>query len=44
MTNIKGIYMTGGQSATRPPYFFGSNYNYWKVRMRIYIQENDYAC
>ncbi|XP_057496707.1 uncharacterized protein LOC130781518, partial [Actinidia eriantha] len=26
------------------PLFSGSNYNYWKARMKIYIQANDYAC
>ena len=44
MANIIGTHMAEGQSISRPPHFSGSNYNYWKTRMRIYIQENDYAC
>ena len=45
MANIVGKHMTEeGQSIIRPPHFFGSNYNYWKARMRIFIQANDYAC
>ncbi|VFR01352.1 unnamed protein product [Cuscuta campestris] len=31
-----------GQSTTRPPLFDGNNYAYWKERMRIFIQSNDY--
>ncbi|KAH9670992.1 CCHC-type domain-containing protein [Citrus sinensis] len=31
-----------GQSTTRPPYFDGNNYLYWKIRMRIYLQALDY--
>ncbi|VFQ74654.1 unnamed protein product, partial [Cuscuta campestris] len=31
-----------GQSTTRPPLFDGTNYAYWKERMRIFIQSNDY--
>ena len=31
-----------GQSTNRPPSFNGINYNYWKNRMRIYIQSVDY--
>src|SRR5256886_10717993 len=27
-----------GQSTQRPPLFDGNNYNYWKCRMRIYLQ------
>ena len=27
-----------GHSTQRPPLFDGSNYNYWKCRMRIYLQ------
>ena len=44
MANIVGSYMTKGQSITRPPDFSGSNYIYWKARMKIFIQANDYAC
>ncbi|KAH9648505.1 hypothetical protein KPL70_025607 [Citrus sinensis] len=31
-----------GQSTTRPPYFNGNDYLYWKTRMRIYLQALDY--
>ncbi|KAH9670880.1 hypothetical protein KPL70_017145 [Citrus sinensis] len=31
-----------GQSTTRPPYFDGNDYPYWKTRMRIYLQALDY--
>ncbi|VFQ77283.1 unnamed protein product [Cuscuta campestris] len=34
--------LTEGQSTTRPPLFDGTNYLYWKERMRIFIQSNDY--
>ena len=44
MANIIGTHMAESQSITRSLYFFGSNYNYWKIRMRIFIQENDYTC
>ena len=39
MENIVETHMTEGQSISRPPHFFGSNYNYWKARMRIFIQQ-----
>ena len=32
-----------GQSTHRPPLFNGVDYNYWKVRMRVYLQSIDYA-
>ncbi|KAH9744000.1 hypothetical protein KPL70_003507 [Citrus sinensis] len=31
-----------GQSTTRPPYFDGNDYPYWKIRMRIYLQALNY--
>ena len=31
-----------GQSTTRPPFFDGNDYPYWKIRMRIYLQDLDY--
>ncbi|KAH9769924.1 hypothetical protein KPL71_012193 [Citrus sinensis] len=31
-----------GQSTTRPPFFDGNDYPYWKTRMRIYLQSLDY--
>ena len=30
------------QSTTRPPYFDGNDYPYWKIRMIIYLQALDY--
>ena len=44
MANIIGTHMIVGQSVTIPSHFFDNNYNYWKARMKIYIQANDYAC
>ncbi|KAH9762966.1 hypothetical protein KPL70_001008 [Citrus sinensis] len=31
-----------GQFTTRPPFFDGNDYAYWKSRMRIYLQALDY--
>ena len=31
-----------GQSTVRPPLFVGDNYAYWKTKMKLFIQENDY--
>ncbi|KAH9658283.1 hypothetical protein KPL70_023426 [Citrus sinensis] len=31
-----------GQSTTRPPFFDGNDYSYWKTMMRIYLQALDY--
>ena len=42
MATIVGTHLAEGQSTTRPPLFNGENYNYWKVRMMIYIQANSY--
>ena len=30
--------MLEGQSTTRPPFFTGNNFAYWKARMRIYLR------
>ena len=30
-----------GQSIYKPPFFDGTNYNYWKCRMQIYIKSID---
>ena len=32
------VHMLEGQSTTRPPLFTGSNFAYWKARMRIYLR------
>jgi len=34
--------MLEGQSITRPPYFNGQHYSWWKKRMENYIQAEDY--
>ena len=34
--------MGEGQSSVRPPLFVGDNYAYWKTRIRLFIQANDY--
>ena len=31
-----------GQSTNRPPLFTGTNYAYWKARMKIYIKAVDF--
>ena len=31
-----------GQSIVRSPLFFGDNYTYWKTRIRLFIQANNY--
>ena len=31
-----------GQSSSRPPLFSGTNYGYWKARMKIFIQSIDF--
>ena len=33
--------MDRGQSLIRPPLFDGTNYAYWKVRMRAFLQSLD---
>ena len=29
--------MDGSQSLNAPPYFYGSNYEFWKVRMKAFL-------
>ena len=31
-----------GHSTLSPPMFDGTNYTYWKARIRVFIQANDY--
>ena len=31
-----------GHSIVRPPLFNGEDYAYWKTRMRLFVQANDY--
>ena len=42
MATIVSTHLAEGQSTTKPPLFDGENYNYWKVRMMIFIQANSY--
>ena len=37
----KGL-MPEGHSITRPPFFNGTNYPYWKSRMEVFLRANDY--
>lgn len=30
------------QSTTRAPFFYGNDYSYWKIKMKIYLQALDY--
>ena len=43
MSNLVPYTLFEGQFTTRPPFFNGENYPYWKKRMRIFIQSTDYA-
>ena len=31
-----------GQCTTRPPFFYGNDYTYWKTRMRVFLQALNY--
>lgn len=42
MANLVSNGFIEGQSTSRPPFFDGSNYAYWKARMKIYFQSIDY--
>ncbi|VFQ69601.1 unnamed protein product [Cuscuta campestris] len=44
MASTQNLYagLGEGQSTTRPPLFDGTNYTYWKERMRIFIQANNF--
>ena len=33
-----------GHATNRPPLFEGTDYSYWKMRMKYYIQSVDYQC
>ena len=33
-----------GHVTNRPPLFEGTDYNYWKMHMKYYIQSVDYQC
>ncbi|VFQ98082.1 unnamed protein product, partial [Cuscuta campestris] len=40
LLNVEGI--GEGQSTSRPPLFDGTNYTYWKERVRIYIRSTNF--
>ncbi|KAH9699792.1 Integrase catalytic domain-containing protein [Citrus sinensis] len=42
MATLNNSTFREGQSITRPPFFDGNDYAYWKTRMRIYLQALDY--
>ncbi|KAL4319416.1 hypothetical protein GQ457_18G010440 [Hibiscus cannabinus] len=42
MTSTSNNYLYESQSITKPPFFNGDNYPYWKNRMRLFIKYNDY--
>ncbi|KAL4387995.1 hypothetical protein GQ457_09G018890 [Hibiscus cannabinus] len=42
MASTSGNNLYEAQSITKPPYFNGENYPYWKNRMRLFIKSNDY--
>ena len=42
MATQAGTSLTEGQFKNRPPFFNGSNYTYWKARIKIFIQALDY--
>ncbi|KAH9685562.1 Integrase catalytic domain-containing protein [Citrus sinensis] len=42
MATLNDSIFREGQSTTRPSFFDGNDYAYWKTRMRIYLQALDY--
>ena len=42
MANISRPQMLERQSTHRPPLFTGSDYDYWKTRLTLYIKAQDY--
>ena len=42
MATVSSVSSLEGQSSHRPPLFTGTNYSYWKNRMRIFITSTDY--
>ena len=42
MANLMSTSLAEGQSTNRPPLFLGTNFPYWKARMKIYIQDINY--
>ena len=42
MANLMSTSLAEGQSINRPPLFLGTNFSYWKARIKIYIQAVNY--
>ncbi|KAK9006223.1 hypothetical protein V6N11_035268 [Hibiscus sabdariffa] len=42
MASTSGSNLYEAQSITKPPYFNGDNYSYWKNHMKLFIKSNDY--
>ncbi|GMI79988.1 hypothetical protein HRI_001668100 [Hibiscus trionum] len=42
MTSTTGSSMYESQSTTKPPFFNGDNFLFWKNRMCLFIKSNDY--
>ena len=42
MANPMSTSLVEGQSTNRPPLFLGTNFLYWKARIKIYIQAINY--
>ena len=42
MANTGANCFSEGQYTTRPPYFDGNNFSYWKTKMKIYLLSVDY--
>ena len=42
MANLLENLFAEGHLILSPPMFNGTNYAYWKARMRVFIQANDY--
>ena len=40
--NLSNNAFSEGQSIARPPMFNGTDYAYWKARMKIYLSSVDY--
>ena len=41
MANLIPTYMQEGASTSKPPFFDGNNYGYWKKRMQIFMCAKD---
>ena len=42
MTNLIETLLVERQLTNRPPLFNGTNYTFWKIHMKIFIQAQDY--